>query len=304
MVQLQKIDEAIDELFRYREIGKDPAFSRFIPMSYDPIKFNWREEFESEFNHLYNGLMLRGEEEVGRIFLAVFPTDEVLTRFIEESSPGDLLFMHHPLLMECGDPRGAWGKGFVPINPDLIAQLKEKRLSVFTLHVPLDYSRTISTSNAMAEAYNAKVIDEFFKEEKGACGVICEIPSATTEELIEKSKKIFQIPYADVEGPSHASITRIAIAAGCGDKVYVMQEAEKLGAQAYLTGEIHCHIDNEYGKKKYDEMKEYCRSTSMSLIGVSHAASEYLVLDSQLKLWFEENFHLPVTLIPQKKWWV
>jgi putative NIF3 family GTP cyclohydrolase 1 type 2 len=304
MVQLQKIDKAIDELFRYREIGKDPAFSRFIPMIYDPIKFNWREEFEPEFNQLFNGLMLRGEEEVGRIFLAVFPTDEVLTRFIEESNPGDLLFMHHPLLMECGDPRGEWGKGFVPINPDLISRLKEKRLSVFTLHVPLDYSRTISTSNAMAEAYNAKVIDEFFKEEKGACGVICEIPSATTEELIEKSKTIFQIPYADVEGPSHSSITRIAIAAGCGDKVYVMQEAEKLGAQAFLTGEIHCHIDNEYGKKKYDEMKEYCRSTSMSLIGVSHAASEYLVLASQLKPWFEENFHLPVTLIPQKKWWV
>lgn len=304
MVQLQKIDKAIDELFRYREIGKDPAFSRFIPTIYDPIKFNWREEFEPEFNQLFNGLMLRGEEEVGRIFLAVFPTDEVLTRFIEESSPGDLLFMHHPLLMECGDPRGAWGKGFVPINPDLISRLKEKRLSVFTLHVPLDYSRTISTSNAMAEAYNAKVIDEFFKEEKGACGVICEIPSATTEELIEKSKTIFQIPYVDVEGPSHSSITRIAIAAGCGDKVYVMQEAEKLGAQAYLTGEIHCHIDNEYGKKKYDEMKEYCRSTSMSLIGVSHAASEYLVHASQLKPWFEENFHLPVTLIPQKKWWV
>jgi hypothetical protein len=73
--QLQKIDEAIDELFRYREIGTDPAFSRFIPMVYDPIKFNWREEFQTEFNQLFNGLMLRGDEEVGRIFLAVFPTD-------------------------------------------------------------------------------------------------------------------------------------------------------------------------------------------------------------------------------------
>jgi putative NIF3 family GTP cyclohydrolase 1 type 2 len=304
MAQLQKIDEAIDELFRYREIGADPAFSRFIPMVYDPIKFNWREVFEAEFNQLFNGLMLKGEEEVGRIFLAVFPTDEVLAHFIEHSNPGDLLFMHHPLVMECGDPRGAWGKGFIPINPDFISQIKEKRLSVFTLHVPLDYSRTISTSDAMAEAYGAKVVAEFFKDEKGACGVICEIPAANTEDLIEKSKSIFQIPYADVEGQSHSSITKVAIAAGCGDKVYAMQEAEKLGAQAYITGEIHCHIDNVYGKKKFDEMKEYCKTTTMSLIGVSHAASEYLVHATQLKPWFEEQFKLPVTLIPQDKWWV
>lgn len=304
MAQLQKIDEAIDELFRYREIGKDPAFSRFIPMVYDPIKFNWREEFASEFNQLFNGLMLRGDEEVGCIFLAVFPTDKVLAHFIKDSNPGDLLFMHHPLVMECGDPRGAWGKGFIPINPDLIPQMKEKRLSVFTLHVPLDYSRTISTSDAMAEAYGAKVVEEFFKEGKGACGVICEMPSITTEDLIERSKGIFQIPYADVEGPPHSAITKVAFAAGCGDKVYAMQEAEKLGAQAYITGEVHCHIDNEYGKKKFDEMKEYCKSTTMSLIGVSHAASEYLVHATQLKPWFEEQFKLPVTLIPQDKWWV
>jgi putative NIF3 family GTP cyclohydrolase 1 type 2 len=212
--------------------------------------------------------------------------------------------MHHPLVMECGDPRGKSGKGFLPINPDFISQMKEKRLSVFTLHVPLDYSRTISTSDAMAEAYGATVVEEFFKEEKGACGVICEIPSSSTDELIQKSKDIFQIPYADVEGPSHAAITRVAIAAGCDDKVYVMKEAEKLGAKAYLTGEVHCHIDNEYGKKKFDEMKEYCKSTTMSLIGVSHAASEYLVHTTQLKPWFEEQFKVPVTLIPQEKWWV
>jgi putative NIF3 family GTP cyclohydrolase 1 type 2 len=304
MGSIHKIDQAINELFRYREIGTDPAFSRFIPMVYDPINFNWRKEFEPEFSYFFNGFMLKGTEEVGRIFLAVFPTDDVLTRFIEDSNPGDLLFMHHPLVMECGDPRGAWGKGFIPIHPDFIAQIKEKRLSVFTLHVPLDYSRTISTSDAIAEAFGAKIVGEFFKDENGACGVICEIPSATTEDLIEKSKDIFQIPYADVEGPSHSSITKIAVAAGCGDKVYAMQEAEKLGAQAYLTGEVHCHIDNEYGKMKLGEMKEYCKSTTMSLIGVSHAASEYLVHASQLKPWFEDKFKLPVTLIPQEKWWV
>ena len=49
--------------------------------------------------------MMHGSENVNKVFLAVFPTDDVLETFISQSTPGDLLFMHHPLVMECGD---AW----------------------------------------------------------------------------------------------------------------------------------------------------------------------------------------------------
>jgi len=48
------------------------------------------------------------------------------------------------------------------------------------------------------------------------------------------SKPVNKNKYKD--GPSNMNITKIAIAAGCGDKVYAMEEAEKMGAQAYLTG--------------------------------------------------------------------
>ncbi|MCG6197419.1 Nif3-like dinuclear metal center hexameric protein, partial [Anoxybacillus sp. LAT_38] len=118
----------------------DPGFSRFIPMVYEPVGFDWQRFFEAEFVRRFNGLMLRGREQVHTVFLAVFPTDEVLKRFLDESVPGDLLFMHHPLLMECGDPRGRWGRGFVPIRRDLLLALKEKELSVFTCHLPMDTS--------------------------------------------------------------------------------------------------------------------------------------------------------------------
>ena len=46
--------------------------------------------------------MMHGSENVNKVFLAVFPTDDVLETFISQSTPGDLLFMHHPLVMECG----------------------------------------------------------------------------------------------------------------------------------------------------------------------------------------------------------
>ena len=59
------------------------------------------------------------------------------------------------------------------------------------------------------------------------------------------------------------NITKIAIAAGCGDNVYAMEEAEKMGAQAYLTGEVHCHIDNEYGK---ENMNIFCNLYAVSIL--------------------------------------
>ncbi len=83
-----------------------------------------------------------------------------------------------------------------------------------------------------------------------------------------------------------------------------MREAESKGAQAYITGEIHYHIDNDYGRKRFQMMMDYVEDTSMSLIGVSHSASEYLVKKTQMRRWFEENYDVQIKLIPQHKWWL
>jgi len=41
----------------------------------------------------------------------------------------------------------------------------------------------------------------------------------------------------------------------------------------------------------------------MSLIGVSHAASEFLVMKTQMSRWFAEHFSVKVALLPQQVWW-
>ncbi|EEL43301.1 hypothetical protein bcere0021_46050 [Bacillus cereus Rock3-42] len=49
---------------------------------------------------------------------------------------------------------------------------------------------------------------------------------------------------------------------------------------------------------------DYVNETNMSLIGVSHSASEYLVKETLMYEWFKENFEVDVTLVPQGKWWL
>lgn len=248
MERLDSVSSKLIGYFKINELDQDPSFSKFIPRVYDLISLDWKTFFEQDFVHRFNGLMLRGGEEVNHVFLAVFPTDEVLDQFIEQSIEGDMLFMHHPLTMECGDPRGGWGRGFVPIDPNRLNTLKEKKLSVFTCHVPLDYHDFLSTNLAIAESLQmSQMIDRIYLDGGKYYGMVCQIPPTDTNTLEKQLLQIFGIPYIDFEGKRHELITKVAIVAGCGDRVNVMEEAERKGAQAYISGEIHCHIDNDYG---------------------------------------------------------
>lgn len=304
MKSRRAIGVALDRLFRLDEWEADPAFFRFIPMVYDPLGFDWAHFFEADFVQRFNGFMLAGREEIHTVFLAVFPTEAVLQTFIEQSEPGDLLFMHHPLFMECGNPRGTWGRGFLPIRPELLHAMKAKELSVYTCHLPMDTSLPIGTGGAIVEALKAEWIRPFLPFGNGHIGGICKIQETSTVGLTDRLREIFDIPYVDFEGKTLDRIDKIAIVPGCGDVVSYMQEAEALGAQAYITGEIHCHIDNPYGKQRFAQMMKYVLETTMSLIGVSHSASEYLVMKTQMKRWFEQSVSLRVVLLPQEKWWL
>ncbi len=157
---------------------------------------------------------------------------------------------------------------------------------------------------AIATQLNARLLERFIYEEGKSIGLICEIESTSTSSLIKNLESLFEIPYVDFEGKQHEQINKIAIVAGCGDKVAFMEEAESKGVQAYITGEVHCHIDNDYGRMKYQKMMEYVPNSSMSLIGVSHSASEYLVMKTQIKDWFSANMDVNVRLLPQHKWWL
>ncbi|SEB12751.1 Nif3-like dinuclear metal center hexameric protein [Bacillus nitratireducens] len=306
MPALKEIEQSLNHLFQIEKYGKDSSFSRFLPATYDQIQFPWQQFFEATFVELFNGLMIRGAENVNTIFLAVFPTDDVLEKFISQSMPGDLLFMHHPIVMECGDPLGKSGRGFTPISSKYLQAIKEKQLSIYTCHVPMDFHQTFGTSISIAKALQANVIEGFAYggPENEPVGLICEIDETTTEKLQKHLKKLFNIPYTDFEGKQHDSIKKIAVIAGCGDVVSLMKEAEEKGAEAYITGEIHCHIDNDYGRHKYSLIMDYVKETNMSLIGVSHSASEYLVKETLMYDWFKENVGADVTLLPQEKSWL
>jgi putative NIF3 family GTP cyclohydrolase 1 type 2 len=152
--------------------------------------------------------------------------------------------------MECGDPRGEWGRGFFLIPKNYMRLIREKGLSVYTCHVPMDYHKEMGTSIAIANALGINVQERFIGDDKGEIGVIGDIPPISTKQLKETLEDLFDIPYCDFEGKEINEITRVVIVAGCGDKVKWMKMAEEKDVQAYISGEIHCHIDNDYGRSR------------------------------------------------------
>lgn len=302
-MSIPKVTDALDSFFKVKELEKDPAMSHFVPMVYKQNQ-EWKKIFEPDFQKRFNGLMIRGADKIRTVFTASFPHDEILQKFISQSEAGDLLFLHHPIPLESGDPKGNLGRGFLPINSILLQKIIKKKLSIYSCHAPLDYNQKISTNRAIAQALQATIESEFLSYGKGYAGLIAVINPIPTMNLITKLKKIFGIPYVDFAGKKLERITKIGIVAGGGDEVEYSQTIRKRGAQAYITGEIFSRYDSDWGKQNTAKLQDYIKTVDISMIGVSHAASEFLVMKKQMPEWFKKKYEIPVIPLTQSKWWL
>lgn len=303
MATLNDAAAALDRLFHIEDVEQDPAMSRFVPDVYGEAGINWQRYVTPEFAARFNGLMVRGSEQIGHVYAATFPSAEVLDAWLTQARPGDLLITHHPIDCRNGDPRGAWDEGFVPISQERLDAITERQLSMYACHAPMDTATEVGTTAAMVEALGGRIEGMLWEYGAGYAGRICRIAPLSTAELHEQLLRTYHLPYLEQEGPHHDRIEVVAVVAGIGDKVNVMEDAERLGAQAYVTGELHVRIEGAYGRTKFAQVEAFAQRTGMSLFGVSHAASEHLVMETQLPGWFRETLGLEVRPIREKQWW-
>jgi putative NIF3 family GTP cyclohydrolase 1 type 2 len=301
---LDTITAALDQLFGLASAAPDVAMSRHLPRVYEEVGADWRAFVEPAFAQRFNGLMHRGDTKVGTVFGACFPSAEVLDSWLSKAGRGDLLITHHPIDVRNGSPAGdVWAEGFAPISPDRLEAIAARGLSMYSCHAPMDTSERVGTAAAIVEALGGSVTDHFWPYGDGHAGLIADIAPTTTAELTEKARALFGVGLVEVEGRSREHISRIAVVGGIGDHPDEMATAERLGAHAYLTGELHVRIAGDYGRTKFAAVRSFAATTGMSLIGVSHAASEHLVIETQLTYWLDKTLGLPLHPIREPNWW-
>ena len=132
---------------------------------------------------------------------------------------------------------------------------------------------------------------------------MCEIPPSALDDLIENCRQALSLPYVDLQGnTAKGAVTRIAVVAGGGGDVAFYQEADRLGADCLIAGEVSSKITNEIGRRKQVEIAAYLPDTQLAAIGLSHPGSEFLVL-KEIAPFIERELDIPAEAVPEPYWW-
>jgi len=196
------------------------------------------------------GLVCDFNKEITRVYTAVFPSDKVMQEILDSGAKDVLLFVHHPSIWDIRKAPNV----FYQMNKDLLQQFKEKGISIYNLHVPLDNFGVYSTSKTLADTLGIKNLRPCSPYEGGLAGVIGETNCKTIKELqcvFEKAvgHNVCVYHYGDEKIENG----KVVVVAGGGNEVAYLKEAFDEGVKVVITGissrNPHSEKDHAYEEK-------------------------------------------------------
>src|SRR5262245_51260418 len=132
-------DKIVGELDAYFGVERvtDDDWTAIFEVVYETP--HWRGYVEPAWAKRFNGLMLKGADEVTRVATCVFPSDAIIARL----APGTLLFTEHPIDDAPGDV-------FAPLSKASFERCKREGISIYTVHAPLDQHVDVGPSFLIA----------------------------------------------------------------------------------------------------------------------------------------------------------
>jgi putative NIF3 family GTP cyclohydrolase 1 type 2 len=207
------------------------------------------------------GLVCGFAQDIGRVYTAVFPSDAVMEQIMEDNS---MLFLHHPAVW---DYRGSDRRWFE--MSDKWAEIcKERRISIYSLHVPLDYFGDFSTSASLAREMGLEIVEPFCEYRGGLAGVICRTKSPTMADLREVYAStvghgVSLYPYG--EQAIRGGV--VAVVAGGGNDMDVLPQVHEKGVNVLITG-LSMH------NARTTPVHQYEKDNRINLLGGTHYSSE------------------------------
>lgn len=280
-MQLESLTHKLDTVFNIVSIPPDEPFSHVLPRIYDAAHIEFRRYTEAPFLQNFHGLMLKNGRIVNKIFLAVFLSDEVLDKIFAQNATDAMIFLHHPTDMESSN------RGFLPIEEKYFLELQRCRISVYSLHTPLDIHPTISTSRSIAKVLKLQNIQQYNKCSSGYAGVygvlVHEIPF---NDFIDSLQDIFNITEVHCI-QKFPMVYKVGVIAGGGAEVEYIKETIDLGCDTYLSGDYLNKVKTENSMRHRAEFEAIKDSLKINLIECSHYATEKLVLTNEMLDYFK-----------------
>lgn len=295
-MQLAQIAEKLNEKFKIKSIPADIPFSGLLPRKYDERGMEFRRYLTKEFLDKFHGLMINNGENIDRIYLTVFLSEEILNKIFENGEKNVLIFSHHPMYLESSN------RGFVPLEEKYFLKMKERNMSVYSLHSPLDINKEISTSKSIASKLDLKNLKDCAPWQGGFSGVWGELTAPVKfEDFIERLNQLFGINESHFIKKQN-EIYKIGIIAGGGTNIKDMKEIMDLGCDTYLTGDFVSKVKNDYGEAERKEFEKEKENLDLNLIECSHYATEKIVLLNEVADLFK-SYGFSASFIGQDNPW-
>ena len=200
------------------------ALERFAPL---PLQESWDNA------GLQVGLT---ETEVSGALLCLDVTEKVVDEAIQKGC--NLIVSHHPLLF-----RGLKQISDLTDVQRTVMKTICNGICVISMHTNMDNARggvnfRIARKLGLQDVkfLAPKTVDGV---ESGS-GIVGELPEAmATDDFVIAVKKAFDVECAMCNELLHRPVSKVAVCGGAGD--FLLDEALKAGADAFITGEMHYH---------------------------------------------------------------
>jgi len=198
----------------------------------DWSNMDMNELIADQYRERYMGLVTDNTDTISYVYTAVFPSQDVLKKILDDERSGALLFVHHPM---------QWVMPKIPVFDDIpkasLRQLKERKISIYNLHVPLDANGEFGTTFNFAKAVGISMTDEFCEYYGVNVGVIGITECQTISQLKQRFEsavghEVTLYPYGD----ELIKDNKVALVAGGGNDAATYPFLRECGINTYMTG--------------------------------------------------------------------
>ncbi|WP_346913295.1 Nif3-like dinuclear metal center hexameric protein [Clostridium sp.] len=235
--------------------GLSDDWARFMGEVENYLSMNFKERSM--------GLVCDFADEINKVYTAVFPTEEIMQKIIDDGIADAMLFLHHPSIWDIRRP-----KPFYQMDKSLLEKFRQNKISIYNLHVPLDNFSEYSTSKTLADALDIEIEKPFKKYCGYLSGVIGRTKCKTVEELHSKFSKVLgHDTKLYLYGDNHIENGEVAIVVGGGNNKDTIYEMIENNVNVLITG---ISVNNE----GYLEVHELEQKNCINVLGGTHYSTE------------------------------
>jgi putative NIF3 family GTP cyclohydrolase 1 type 2 len=260
MIPMSQIVGLLDEEFRVEEVG-DPGLVKHA------ISDTGRSKATEAFLNEKSGLMFDFAQAVNKVYCVVFTTTEVFDRLLAIANGPSLIFTHHP------HDYHEDSRGIGPFPEDYLEEFEKRKISVYTIHAPLDVGLNICVSKSFADRLSLSNTRPFFEASGGYLGVMGLMDTFEIDAIAINVSRSLGIDTVDVfDNEAEEGLT--AVVAGGGDQPEILKKAKELGCTTYITGTVVHRWAFEPVQKSNKEFHSLAKELRINLIGASHYHTE------------------------------